>query len=114
MAPLKDPELLDKFIEALREWNWDGYIQWKPRPADWLRKNLDGYSQRAINRLMYEFVLNGGEIDQTPENYEGYRDSHPYHYDFRIPIDGFKIYVETVFDDMKMGPTITIVNLKYA
>ena len=69
-------------------------------------------SQKAIGEAMYDHVVNGGEIDQVKENYEGYRDTHPFHYDFRIPIAGRHIYVETVFDETKMGPTITVVSIK--
>lgn len=114
MPPLRDPILLAKFLEALKEWSCDGFIRWKRRPADWLRKHLQGCTQRTIGQAMYEHVVNGGEIDEVKENYEGYRDIHPYHYDFRVLIDDRPLYVETVFDDMKMGPTITVVNLKDA
>ena len=114
MAPLRDPDLLDKFLEALKEWNCDGYVQWSRRPADWLRKNFESHSQKAIGQAMYDYVVDGGEIDQVKENYEGYRDTHPFHYDFRIPIAGRLIYIETVFDETKMGPTITVVNSKDA
>jgi hypothetical protein len=114
MPPLRDPDLLAKFLEALKEWDCEGFIQWKRRPAEWLRENLQGHSQRAVAQAMYDHVASGGEIDQVRENYEGYRDTHPYHYDFRIPIAGRLIYIETVFDETKMGPTITIANLKDA
>ncbi len=106
--------MLSKFLEVLKEWRYDGYIQWKPRAAEWLRKNVQGFSQKAIGKAMYDHVVNGGEIDQAKEPYEGYRDTHPYHYDFRIPIARRFIYVETVFDEMKMGATITVVNIKDA
>jgi len=46
MAPLRDPDLLEKYIEALEEWNCDGFIQWKRLPTEWLRKNLEGYGQK--------------------------------------------------------------------
>ncbi len=114
MAPLADRVLLDKIIAVLKEWNFDGFIQWKQRPADWLRKNLEGWSQKAIGEAMYDHVANGGEIDQVKENYEGYRDTHPFHYDFRLTVGDRPIYIETIFDEMKMGPTVTIVNLKDA
>jgi hypothetical protein len=114
MAPLRDPDLLDKFVEALGEWKFDGFIQWRRRAADWLRKNLEGCSQQAIGQAMHEHVQNGGEIDEVKENYEGYRDTHPFHYDFRISFAGRLLYVETIFDDTKMGPTITVVNIKDA
>jgi hypothetical protein len=112
MAPLRDPDLLKKFLEALTEWRCDGYIVWKRRAAEWLRKNLDGCTQQTVNKAMHDHFVDGGEIDQTKENYEGYRDTHPYHYDFRLSVDGRPLYIETVFDDTRMGPTITIVNLK--
>lgn len=111
MPPLTDPELLARLLEALKQWNCEGYIQWKGRPAEWLRENLPNLTQRAIGQLMYEHVSSGGEIDQIRENYEGYRESHPYHYDFRILVIDRMIYVETVFDEMKMGPTVTVVNI---
>ena len=114
MPPLRDEDVRGKFLEVLKEWNCDGYIQWKRRPADWLRGNLQSCSQKTIGQALYHHVVSGGEIDQVKENYEGYRDTHPYHYDFRIPIEARLIYVETVLDETKMGPTITVVNIKDA
>ena len=114
MTRLSDPGVLATFLEALKEWNCDGYIQWNRRAAEWLRRNLDGWSQKAVGQAMHDHVVSGGEIDQAKENYEGYRDAHPYHYDFRIPIAGRPLYIETVIDDTSMGPTITIVNIKDA
>lgn len=111
MAPLKDPELLAKFIEALKEWNCDGFIQWKRLPTEWLRRNLEGYSQKAVGRLMWEYVAGGGDIDQVVETRDDYRDLCPYHYDFRIPIADRFIYIETCYDDTPMGPTIYVVNI---
>ena len=52
MPSLTDPELLALYVEALKEWNCDGYIEWKPRPRDWLRENLGNFSaesRRAID-----------------------------------------------------------------
>jgi hypothetical protein len=111
MTPLTDPQLRAKFLEALREWNFSGFIQWRRRPIEWLRDNLDGCDPHMVSRAMYEHVVNGGEIDQIAENYEEYRSTHPYHYDFRICVGRRRLYVETLFDELTMGPTITIVNL---
>ncbi len=111
MGPLRTPELLRKYLEALREWNCDGFIQWKQVPAQWLRKNLDGWSQKAVGQLMYEHVAHGGEIDQVAETREDYRHLYPFHYDFRIPIAGRLIYIETRFDETKMGPTVYVVSI---
>jgi hypothetical protein len=114
MPPLSDAKLIARFLEALKEWKYDGYINWSPRATRWLRENLQNHSQQAIGRAMYNYVRKGGVINQAKENYEGYRDDHPYHYDYEIPMSGKIIYVETVFDDMTMGPTITVVNIKYS
>ncbi len=111
MPSLSDPELLALYLEALNEWNCDGYIEWKPRPRDWLRENLGDFSQKAIGRLLYEHVLAGGEIDQVKETREEYRNTDSFHYDFRLHIDSRLIYVETVLRTSRMGPTILVVSI---
>ncbi len=111
MPPLKDRKLVERILEALKEWNCDGFIQWKRLPVEWLRKNLEGHDPKSIGSLMYEHVANGGEIDQVVETREDYRNLYPYHYDFRIPIAGRLIYIETRFDEEKMGPTVYVVNI---
>ncbi len=111
MAPLKDPGLLDKFLEALKDWNCGGVIEWKPLASEWLRRNLEHLSQKAVGHLMWEHVSNGGEIDQVAETRERYRERHQYHYDFRIPVVGRLIYIETRLVESKMGPTIYVVNI---
>jgi hypothetical protein len=115
MAPLIDPRLLATFLGALKEWNCAGVIQWKPLASEWVRKNLDGCTPKGVGRLMYEYVNSGGEIDQVVETREDYRNRYPYHYDFRIPIAGRLIYVETCFDETdRMGPIVFVVNIHYA
>ncbi len=111
MAPLKDPQLRASYEEALREWNCEGFVQWKPLPSEWLRKNLENLSQKAIGQLMWQHVADGGEIDQVVETREEYRVHHQYHYDFRIPIAGRLIYIETRLVETRMGPTIIVVNI---
>jgi hypothetical protein len=60
---------------------------------------------------MWQHVAGGGEIDQVAETREDYRNRYPYHYDFRLPIAGRLIYIETCCDDTMMGPTIYVVNI---
>jgi hypothetical protein len=112
MPPLRGDALIAKFLEALREWKHDGYVDFNPRSVAWLRKNLPNCNQKTIARAMYLYVAKGGEINAAKENYEGYRDDHPHHYDYRVSIAGRPVYIETVFDDKRMGPTITVVNIK--
>lgn len=111
MTPLRDGNLIQRFLDALKEWNCDGFIQWKRVPAEWLRKNLEGYTTKAIGRMIYEHVVNGGPIDQVAETREEYQDRWPYHYDFRLPIDERLIYIETRFDETRMGPTVYVVSV---
>ncbi len=114
MPPLTDEKLAERIIEALKEWNCDGFIQWKRLPTEWLRSHLEGYDPKSIGELMYEHVFGGGEIDQVVETREDYRNLYSHHYDFRITIAGRLIYIETRFDETKMGPTVYVVNIHYA
>jgi hypothetical protein len=114
VAPLKHPGLLDKFLEALKDWNCGGVIEWKPAASEWLSKNLECLSQKAIGKLMWQHVADGGEIDQVVETREPYRDCRRFHYDFRVPITGRVIYVETLLLDTKAGPTIYVVSIHNA
>ena len=81
--------------------------------AEWLRCNLEGETQKSIGKLMYE---HRDEVDQTPETREDYRSLYSYHYDFRIPINGRLIYIETVLESEATASDsrILVVNIKPA
>ena len=111
MVRLEDQRILDLVEEALSEWNCDGYVVWKKRPAEWLEVNIEGHTTKSVAKLMHEHFQLGGKVDQTRERRPEYASSHEFHYDFRFPIDGRRIYIETVLDETRTGPTITIVNL---
>lgn len=111
MARMVDLVLLALFREALREWRADGYVVWKRLPAEWMRKELEGQTQKSIAKLMHEHVEAGGEIDQVKERRERYRDMHEFHFDFRLTIDERRVYIETTLDQTRTGPTITIVSM---
>jgi hypothetical protein len=111
MSRLTDPDVLGLFLEALENWRWKGFLAWRRVAAEWLRKNLDECSQELVNQLMYEHVLNGGEIDQVRETREGYRDNYEHHYDFRIRVGTRFVYIETTLDRTRMGPTVNIVSI---
>ena len=111
MARLTDKELLALFREALSEWRADGYVVWKKLPVEWLRKELEGQTQKSIAQLMHEHVEAGGEIDQVRERRERYRDQCEFHFDFRLKFNGRRVYIETTLDNTSTGPTITIVNM---
>lgn len=111
MARLTDQTLISLIREALSEWRADGYVVWKRLPAEWLRKELDGQTQKSVAKLLYDHVIANGEIDQVRERRERYRDQYEFHFDFRLTIDGRPVYIETVLDEFRTGPTLTIVSM---
>lgn len=111
MGKIEAPRRLDTFREALNEWNCGGYIVWRKLASEWLEKNIAGYSTELVGKLMCDFVLAGGEIDETKETRPDYKNKYEFHHDFPFVIDGRKIYIETVLDVTKTGPTITVVNM---
>ncbi len=96
MPPLTDPIRLTAYKDALGNWNITGYIQFElPEEAyRWTRKELDNTPLKEIGRLMYEYVVAGGEIDEEPETRREWSD-HEYHYDLRFTISGKAVYIET-------------------
>ena len=114
MPPLrKDPGELALYQDILKEWRATGFIQWTQRAAEWLRDNLVDRNQRSIGKLMYE---HRDEVDQTRETRAEYCHLFSYHYDFRIPIDGQRIYIETVLvrGIRESDSVIRVVNIKPA
>jgi hypothetical protein len=111
MVRLEDQRILDLVENALSEWQCDGYVVWKKRPTKWLEANIEGHTAKSVAKLMYEHVRGGGKVDQTLERRLEYASAYEFHYDFRFPIDGRRIYIETVLDETKTGPTITVVNM---
>ncbi len=111
MAPLTSPDLLAKFQHALREWNCTRYITWKPVARQWVEKNLEGTTTRAIGEAMFHHVSGGGEIDQVRELRAEWS-GHQFHYDFRFSIGGRLLYVETVLiEDDPNDPSIHVVSI---
>ena len=114
MAPLTDPAILGKFRHALSEWKCAGYITWKRVAQEWVERNLDGYTTRAVGEEMFRHVEAGGFIDQVRETRLEWTE-HRFHYDFRIPIAGRLIYFETILmDDDPEDPTIHVVSIHEA
>ncbi len=110
MPPLRDNEIVTKFLTAFKEWN-SGGVRWKQIPAaEWVSKNLTNVTQAAINDLLLDHIVRGMEIKQVAETRKGYR-HHRYHYDFIISVRDRRIYVETLLVDHKMGPVVTVVNV---
>ena len=110
MPPLDDEEIAAKLRLAFEE-SGSGCVQWKRLAAEWARRNLEGITQQAVNELILRHIASNGRIDQVVETREEYR-HHAYHYDFRIPILERIIYIETVLSEQRMGPVVTIANIR--
>ena len=95
---------------AFDEWHSGGVI-WKRVPSEWVSENLDGCTPDGIVYIIQEHIATDGEIDRAEDTRNEFRHLHPYHYDFRISICGRFIYVETLLDETRMGPRVTIVSI---
>ena len=111
MARLMDPAILAKLRHALSQWQFTGYVTWKPIARQWVEQNLEGWTTRAIAEEMSRFLEGGGEIGQTPETRPEWSQWR-FHYDFRIKIAGRLLYIETVLvEDDPDDPTISVVSI---
>ena len=111
MSPLADPVLLATIRGVLDIWYVTDYVTWKNTARDWAGVNLPHSSLKDIARLMHAHVMAGGVIDQVREQRPEWND-RDYHYDFRLPISGRLIYIETLLiDDDPTDPTLHIVSI---
>lgn len=96
VPPLKDLERLLAYRDALRNWSVTGYVKFALTETAyrWVRTEV-GVELRELARLMNEFVVNGGEIDEQPETRPEWADQYQYHYDLRFVVNATPIYVET-------------------
>ena len=111
MVPLTDAAILARFRHALSEWNCTGYVTWKPIAREWVESNLEGFTTRAVGEEMFRFLDAGGEIDQVKETRREWTERR-FHYDFRLPIAGRLVYIETILvEDDPGDPTIHVVSI---
>ena len=111
MVRLTDPETLAKLQYALSQWQFTGYITWKPIARQWLEKNLEGSTTRSVGEEMFRFFAAGGEVDQIHETRAEWRE-HRFHYDIRMEIGGRLLYIETILvEDEPDDPTIHVVSI---
>jgi len=109
MPPLRDEHITDRLQIAFDEWH-SGGVLWLTVPTEWVGKNLEGCTPAAINDLVTEHIRRRGKIN-VAENKTEFRNLHSYHYEFRLLICGRHIYVETILDEIKMGPRVTVVSV---
>jgi hypothetical protein len=111
MPPLTDPLILAPFRKVLAEWNCTGYVTVKAAAQHWIASNLGETDSKDIAKAMFEFLQLGGVIDQVKETRPEWN-NWPYHYDFRLPLAGRELYIETILlEDDPNDPTIEIVSI---
>jgi hypothetical protein len=111
MASLTDAAILAKLRHALSLWSFAGYVTWKPVAREWVESNLEGLTTRSIGEEMFRFLDAGGKIDQAKETRREWTDQ-PFHYDFRLSIEGRLVYIETILvEDDPDDPTIHVVSI---
>lgn len=111
MARLEDPEILARLRAALSNWRVTGYVLWKDLAQQWVRSQLDGVEPREVARLMHDHVVRGGAVDQVNERRPEWSD-YDFHYDFRLPVAGRHLYIETVLlDDDPEDPILRVVSI---
>ena len=111
MPPLTDPTILSQFRTVLANWKYAGYLTAKDVAVEWIANNLGGLGLKEVAMAMNDFLLGGGVIDQIAERRSEWS-LWPYHYDFRLPISGRDVYIETILqDDDPNDPTIHVVSI---
>jgi hypothetical protein len=72
---------------------------------------LEGLTTRAVGEEMFRYFEAGGQIDQVRETRSQWSE-HRFHYDFRVPIGGRLVYIETVLvEDDPYDPTVHVVSI---
>lgn len=99
---------------ALRNWNFRGYVQFKPRVEEDLTNLLPGLSLLEIAHELHRYVEAGGKVDEQKERRPDYV-SYEYHFDLRVEIGGRLVYFETILlaedPDDPDDPVIQIVSV---
>ncbi len=97
MPPLNDPERSRWYLNALENWEVEGYVIFEERARNWLRAELPAYSVKQLGELLYLHVKANGCacVDEQPERREEWRDKYEFHHDLRVRIEGRLVYFET-------------------
>ena len=64
MLPEDREARLRCYRNALRNWNFEGYVTFKPIAAKWLANEVPDLALRQIKHELHRHVETGGEIDE--------------------------------------------------
>ena len=96
MARLVDQDRFAAYTNALNNWDFKGYIHptLNKQANDFVRVKL-GITFDQLKWHMYNYVQNGGEIDEQPERRPEWSHLYNFHYDLRFYINNIHTYIET-------------------
>jgi hypothetical protein len=83
------------YRNALQNWNFKGYVFFKPLVEEWLANELPNYKLREVAQELHRYVKAGGEIDEQKETRPEFV-SYDFHYDLRVKFGDRRLYFETV------------------
>jgi hypothetical protein len=115
MLPDNQEGRLRCYRNALRNWNYHGYVRFKNVALEELGKILPDLDAREIARELNRYVEEGGVIHEKQERRPEYVEAE-FHYDLRLNIDNRQVYFETVLKvirdpDDPDDPTIEVVSV---
>ena len=101
-------------FERICKLRFTNYIRFTRLADEWVRSEIENYTQKAFAEIPFDYLSAGGEIDQVVERRPEWS-VHEYHYDLRPVLDGRRIYVETrlIYSDPgdPDNPRILIANI---
>lgn len=97
MAPLTDPDRRAAYLDAFRNWQVRGYVEFSlsEQSYRWIAEELEGVSLTQLKGLLHEYVVAEKEIDEVAERRMEWSDKYEFHYDLRLTVQGVRVYVET-------------------
>ena len=110
MPRLTDPSILKQIVAALEASEGCDHVVWHESAQRELKRDAPRLSQRAVNKAMRE-LARAGNVDQARETRPEWMKSSDFHYDFRMKIAGYRVYVETILiNDAPSHPELFVVS----
>ncbi|MBI2804317.1 MAG: hypothetical protein HYX68_04955 [Planctomycetes bacterium] len=96
MPPLTDSTRLLAYKDALGNWRITGFVEFEltEEAHRWVRRELNGVDLNSLRRVMHDYVMAGGEIDEVKETRPEWT-QYEYHHDLRLTIQDKAVYIET-------------------
>jgi hypothetical protein len=114
MLPDDQDSRLRCYRNALRNWRFRGYVEFKNLAQEWLIQELPEFSLDQIRQTLHSFVDEGGVIDEQVERRLEFT-QYEFHYDLRVNIGNRLVYFETVLmcdePDDPDDPVVVVVNV---